>query len=465
MHLRSQEAERHRLWLVAGSGVLTALALLTRVNFGGYVLVVIAIDFLQRWWLDGRDRDRFHLRSELAALSVYVLPLITVTVGFCVWVYGDEIGASVAEFTVTAQSLMALRGFIRLDFVPALAYGLAVPFFWFYFRLLHGTNRLMLKALIPVAIYVALFMLAFAGRRHLNVALTIVALELAAVVLLHIFVCRLERAELCIVVFLCCVLHYYMSRADWVHERIMPIVGALLIPFLFAPKHEPRQDRYASSSTRGTALTVMTVVIFVFLTAPDFRPTRESLRNGFSLVAGVLHDSPATDSERMLGAVAPSSAWESIYPDRDELAALRYMRARSSDSAHLFVGVKDHSRTFWSNLRLYWLADRPIGVRAFQLETRLATERPVQEGMIADLERNRVAWIILDCDHHLDGDAEFRRTNYQGSTLLDEYIASHFREEARFGRYAVATRPSDQNRPAMVPCAEPSRTAEVRQPS
>jgi hypothetical protein len=138
IHLGSQQAERHRLWLVAGSGVLTALALLSRVNFGGYVLVVIAIDFLQRWWLDGRDRGRFRLQSELTALIAFVLPLITVTVGFCVWVYGNEIGVAVSEFIVTAQRVMGLRGFIELEFATNLnlASAIAVPFFFFYFRLL-----------------------------------------------------------------------------------------------------------------------------------------------------------------------------------------------------------------------------------------------------------------------------------------------------------------------------------------
>ena len=181
MHLRAQEAERHRLWLVAGSGVLTALALLSRINFGGYVLAVIAIDFLQRWWLDGRDREHFRLQSELTALSAFALPLITVTVGFCVWVYGDEIGVGVSEFIVTAQRVMALRGFIRLEFEPALAFGIAVPFFWFYFRLLNGADRLTLKALLPAAFYVALFILALAGRQHLSIAMTVLVLELAAV--------------------------------------------------------------------------------------------------------------------------------------------------------------------------------------------------------------------------------------------------------------------------------------------
>ena len=130
-------------------------------------------------------------------MSAFALPLITVTVGFCVWVYGDEIGVGVSEFhRVTAQRVMALRGFIRLEFEPALAFGIAVPFFWFYFRLLNGADRLTLKALLPAAFYVALFILALAGRQHLSIAMTVLVLELAAVVLLHIFVCRLERAEL-----------------------------------------------------------------------------------------------------------------------------------------------------------------------------------------------------------------------------------------------------------------------------
>ena len=113
LHLRSQEAERYRLWLVAGAGVLTALALLSRINFGGYVVAVIGIDFLQRWWLDGRDRERFRLRSELTALGAFALPVIAVTVGFCAWVYGDQIGVALSEFIVTAQRVMTLRGFVR----------------------------------------------------------------------------------------------------------------------------------------------------------------------------------------------------------------------------------------------------------------------------------------------------------------------------------------------------------------
>src|SRR5262249_16810576 len=81
------------------------------------------------------------------------------------------------------------------------------------------------------------------------------------------------------------------------------------------------------------------------------------------------------------------------------------------------------------NLRIYWLADRPIGVRMFQLEYKVATEAPFQRETISDLERYRVEWLIIEST---------RVKEYsQGSKLLDEYIAPNFRVEARLGRFAV----------------------------
>ena len=106
----------------------------------------------------------------------------------------------------------------------------------------------------------------------------------------------------------------------------------------------------------------------------------------------------------------------------------------------IFVGVKDHSRVFWNNLRMYWLSGRPIGVRTFQLETRMATEAVVQKEIVADLERNRVAWIILD--DLGDGDEVYVNADYRGSDLLDRYIADHFAQQAEFGPYVVLTRRS-----------------------
>jgi hypothetical protein len=97
--------------------------------------------------------------------------------------------------------------------------------------------------------------------------------------------------------------------------------------------------------------------------------------------------------------------------------------------------------TFWNDLRMYWLAERPIAVRTFQLEAKVATEAAFQREITADLERNKRTWVILDSA--VDGDEEFWRSHYKGSTLLDNYIAQNFREEAKFGHYVILTRVRD----------------------
>ena len=65
----------------------------------------------------------------------------------------------------------------------------------------------------------------------------------------------------------------------------------------------------------------------------------------------------------------------------------------------------------------------------------LTTEPEIQREMIADLDRNRVAWIILL--ENVPGDPDFRRRAYRGADPLDTWIRARFREAARFGRYSV----------------------------
>jgi len=135
----------------------------------------------------------------------------------------------------------------------------------------------------------------------------------------------------------------------------------------------------------------------------------------------------------------PPAVWQSLYRDANELRAIRYLREKTSTRDAIFVANPDHSRIFYNDLRPYWLADRPIGVRTFQLEARTATEANVQQEIISDLKRNDVNWILIDYAPEL-GDSTFLAQNYAGAKLLDQYIASQYREEARFGPYAVLCR-------------------------
>src|SRR5262245_29396789 len=114
VYLCSREVKRYRIWLVGLSGLLAALGLLSRINFGCYAVMVIGLDFLRRLWLDGNRSGRVRLRSELTTVAAFTIPLITCCLGLCMWIYGSNIGVALSQFIVTAQRLMAVRGFIRL---------------------------------------------------------------------------------------------------------------------------------------------------------------------------------------------------------------------------------------------------------------------------------------------------------------------------------------------------------------
>ena len=180
----------------------------------------------------------------------------------------------------------------------------------------------------------------------------------------------------------------------------------------------------------GTAVAVVLSVLCALSVAPRFRPRPSQILNGAELMFSVARHPRLSDSERVLGAGGNDSAWKLVYEDENERKLLSYLRAATNRFDPIFVGVKDQSRVFFNNLRIYWLADRPIGVRAFQLETQVATEAVVQREQIADLEQNRVSWIVLD-GLQTTGDLAFWRRGYQGSTDFDEYVSSHYVEVAR----------------------------------
>ena len=440
IYLYSFDGAKNRLEVVALSGVLTGLALLYRVNFGGYVAIVVACDLLLGWWMSGKEPYRHaRLASNLRTAAVFALPPAIVCLVFCFSVYGRNLGSAVFQFVVTAQRLMTLRGFIDLLDFSAVPYAVILPPAWFIFRILKGREVLPAKALVPTALAMVPLALVRFGHAWVPVAPIIAGFELAAVIFLHLFIRRLERSELCTLLFFCGLVHYFVSRADWYHFRILPIGMALLLPYLVLSGSGSREAEGESWVSKGTALAVLLAALVVCLLDRDLRPVAGRVPPGLRLVASLVRHPHMTDTSSVLGTHLPTAAWSSGYGDADELRALRYLRARTTSSDAIFVGGPDHSRIFWNNLRLYWLADRPVGVRTFQLETRMATETNVQEQIVSDLRRNHVQWIMIDYAP-FPGDETFKARNYVGSKLLDDYIGSHFRQEARFGSYAVLSR-------------------------
>jgi len=423
------------IWAVGLSGLLTGFALLYRINFGAYVVMVVVLDLLLPWFpRGGTRRDRFYLRKELLTAAVFLGPLTILCAAFCVWVYGRHAVTAVSNLVIQAQRLMIVRGFIELPFSIGIVCAVALPSSWFFLRMLMGAKVFPAKALVPAACAIALLSMALLGHTHASIAPIVVALEIASVVFLHLFTHRLERSELCILLFFCGLLHYYLSRADWTHCRVLPIAGALLLPFLVFSRSGRTQSEARSSMSEGAGMAVLLAASFVCFGSLDLGPAATSIPKGMRLLGTFVRHPHLTDTDQVLGPVAPDAPWRSVYPDWEELQALRYLRAHTSSADAIFSGVPDYSTVSGNDLRIYWLADRPIGVRSFQLESRVTTEAPVQQGIIADLEHNQVKWVLIDRFRWVP-DPTFRAHPYAGSKLLDEYIASHYRLEARFGPY------------------------------
>lgn len=427
------------LWAVGVSGLLTGFALLYRINFGAYVVMAVAFDLVLPWVpRSGMRRDRLHLRKDLLTATVFSVPLAVICAAFSYWVYGRHAVPAVLNLVVQAQRLMILRGFIELPLSIRIMSSVALPAGWFFLRMLMGAEVIPMKALVPAVFTIALLSITLVGRTHFSVVPILIALEIASVVFLHLFVYRLARSELCVLLFFCGLLHYYLSRADHPHARVMTIGAALLLPFLVSPRSDLIESEPRSSGSKSIGVTVLLAVSVVCVSS-SLRSAAMNIPSGTRLLATLVRHPHLTDTDQVLGPVAPDAAWLAVYPDRDELQALRYLRANSSSSDAIFSGVPDHSTIYGNNLLIYWLADRPIGVRTFQLEARVATEVPVQQGIVADLEQNNVKWVLID-GVHVEPDRTFAAHPYVGSKLLDQYIASHYRVKARFGLYVVSSR-------------------------
>jgi hypothetical protein len=428
------------VWVVGLSGVLTGFALLYRINFGAYVVMVVAADLFVFWSARrGAIRDRFRLKGEILTAAAFLVPLSVVCASFCLGIYGRHAVGTVIELIMHAQKLMKLRGFIELSASSEIILAVSLPAAWFFLRMLVGSERILLKAFVPAIVALVILAITLAGRNHVSIILIVSAAEIGAVILLHLFVHSLDRAEFCLLLFYCGLLHYYLSRADWYHWRLLPVGVGLFFPFLALASSSPDSAQARSPVASGTAVAALLTFATICLVLNETRPAVEYIPNGFRLLADVAAHPHMSDTDRLLGHKLPSREWLSVYDDEDELQALRYLRTRSKPDEAIFVGVPDHSRIYVNNLRFYFLADRPIGVHTFQLETRVATEAPVQQAIIHDLDQNNVKWVILDGTKWTP-DKAFLAHPYVGSKLLDEYIASHYREEAEVGAYSILSR-------------------------
>ena len=423
---------RKRVWL-AIAGVLGGISTLVRFNFGPYVLFVVLADLLvSELLVDTSGAVTFRLRSALRQATLYVVPFGAVNIAFYVAVYGtDALAAPLRIMSYSAHVMGSSRAFLRLGPNASTLFLLLFPCFWIAARKIIQVDRLPGSAAIAGASGAVLAALAFVFGAKPSVALWFPAFSFLSVIAIHVFVFRLPRAALVLLLFHTCMLHYFLSRADLAHSAPLALVVALAIPFLFASPTTERQFEPGSSlALKGRVFLAILAATYVMADNTNLWPDIALARHGAGMLAR--GDLALGISDRRRLASDPEMA--------DEINATEFVRQRTAPSTRIFVGVKDHSSPFANDVRAYWLAERLPAVTYINLDLATTSEEAVQRDIINQIQNAHTQWAILfDAKGSLGMEPEFS-PDKPASKALDDFLSTQFHEAARFGRFSVVTR-------------------------
>ena len=109
----------------------------------------------------------------------------------------------------------------------------------------------------------------------------------------------------------------------------------------------------------------------------------------------------------------------------------------------IFIGNGRHDKTFANVVMFYFLADRVPVSHWYHFDPGLQNSVDIQREIINELEANNTRIVVLDS--RMDDMAEPNESaRSSGVTLLDDYIAAHYQEFARFGTTVELERRSRQ---------------------
>jgi hypothetical protein len=133
----------------------------------------------------------------------------------------------------------------------------------------------------------------------------------------------------------------------------------------------------------------------------------------------------------------PANAGVSAVEDQE--AAVRWVQAHTAPDERVLVANSRHDRIFVNDLMFYVLAARGTVTRHHSLEPDVATTRPVQQEIIADLERHDTRCVVLFAK--FENYTEPNRSGQSsGVTDLDDYLRARYAPVARFGDYTILER-------------------------
>jgi hypothetical protein len=206
-----------------------------------------------------------------------------------------------------------------------------------------------------------------------------------------------------------------LSRADLTHCLAPTLPACILIILLLVDR--PRQKRWP--------LNIDPVAVSVMLLAVSYLL--------FSIVLWCGH----------LYTCAPWKATSTLrrahyfHLDPDMEDAVRFVQITVPEGQEIFVGNSQHHQVFVSNVLFYFLAERDAGTRYYEFIPGIITTAPIQQRVIAELENNHVAYIVMCASAALSGHGNEVPPD-SGATILDDYLRGRYRRVRNFGDYSIS---------------------------
>ena len=417
-------ARRDRL--TAAAGLVTGFSLLMRVNFALYVAAVVLLDVVFRDEIASGPVSKG--RNRIRRLIFFAVPIVFSNLVFYGLVFGKDTRIVFDQSVTIMHSLMRSFGFELFSLRVGL-FAVSWPMLWLALTTL-GDEGVSSAVFVPLAMAAVVAGSAMTLRTNPSIAVLIPALNIALIAIFHRFVRRIGVPEFCLLAFYSCLLHYYLTRADPYHRAPLLVCAAILLPFLIfsRPVHSVRK-----SVSQGRAFALLLAAICFVAAIPGEKPNVASIRTGTARLTTLLSRPGLSDGQRLL-ASGSSGPWAGIPRNPDEVAVLRFLQTTTSPSEPIYVGVTDHSRGVINSASLLWLSDKPVVLYHPVLDPSML-DAPGQSKMIADLNAQKIRYAVLDT-----GPPAGVETGYVGSSLLDNYLASHYSKIAQFGKLAVFRR-------------------------
>jgi hypothetical protein len=200
-------------------------------------------------------------------------------------------------------------------------------------------------------------------------------------------------------------------RGEW--DRTAPKSIGLMGLIAFAALCQLQTLSRADAEHYAQAATPAILLWAVWFGEPRLSPGRLGALTGITAASVVV------------GVVAHQFHGDAARFDHVHYDASAYIREATEPGEPIYVGLTSHRYAFQNPLLIYYLADRPPAVRDTLFNPGVTNTEEVQRRMMADLERTRPRYLVLDRPTS-NLFEESNASRIAGSTVLDDYLGERY---------------------------------------